>query len=104
SGGSDDRIGIWSTREHAIHRWIDTPEGRAVAVSQTEGIVAACSNSDAIRIWDVKSAELRRKIVEPKHAWRVLAASADGKRIVAAGARGEVFLWDASTGKLIWKD
>jgi len=57
-----------------------------------------------VKIWNAATGQLRLALQHPKPAWGV-AISPDGQRIVTgSGLDGEVKLWDATTGREIFRN
>ncbi|HSB79669.1 MAG TPA: hypothetical protein VLM91_12860, partial [Candidatus Methylomirabilis sp.] len=62
--------------------------------------LATHSQDNTVRVWDVETGRERHRLTHdaaPTH----LATSADGRRISATTAAGEVYVWDAETGTLL---
>jgi Protein kinase domain/WD domain, G-beta repeat len=84
-------------REHAEGQ---EGEFRALAFSPN-GAFVAYSTENVVHLRDAATLRRRAEFTHP-HAFFSLAFSPDGKRLATAGggeARGEVFLWDVSTGQ-----
>jgi WD40 repeat protein len=113
-GGSDGTTFLWETRTGLLVRTFrpaysqagtieDDRPITAIALSRDGGTLATCTAgvnqtfSEPVRIWDVRTGELRREFSEPKISGRPMSLSPDGA-ILATGGKS-VQLWDARTGK-----
>ena len=75
----------------------------SIALSRDGETLATCTAgvnqtfAEPVRIWDVRTGELKRQFSEPTIAGRPMALSPDGT-VIATGGKS-VRLWDARTGK-----
>lgn len=76
-----------------------------VAFSPNGKLVVTTGRDDSIRIWDVNSGKLIRRLIvdELDHTTYAAAFSPDGGKIVSVSDRGFVRLWDARSGQLLSK-
>ena len=77
----------------------------SIALSRDGATLATCTAgvnqtfAEPVRIWDVRTGELKREFSEPLISGRPMALSPDGT-VLATGGKS-VRLWDARTGKLL---
>jgi WD40 repeat protein len=60
----------------------------------------------AVRVWDLRTGRMLRRLGDPADQVMAVAISSDGRRIAAGGGRnggkGEVWVWDVGTGQAVW--
>jgi WD40 repeat protein len=115
-GGGDGTTSLWET---GTGRRVRTFRSRSsqggtitgdrpmtcIALGPDGATLATCTAgvnqtfAEPVRIWDVRSGELRREFAEPAINGRPMALSSDGA-ILATGGK-TVRLWDLRTGKLL---
>jgi RNA polymerase sigma factor (sigma-70 family) len=102
SGGHDNIVYLWDLKTfkelrrytgHAfgIHRVLLSPDGHTVAAAADK----------EIRLWEFDTARPTRRLTGPKQTIKSLAYSADGKLLASGDEDYLVWLWEASTGKLV---
>jgi RNA polymerase sigma factor (sigma-70 family) len=70
-----------------------TPDGRTLATA----------NNDSIQLWDCATGKRRQHFEGHEGLVTTVHLSADGRRLLSAGADGTVRVWDMATGKLLAK-
>ena len=93
--------GMWkqaSLSTHSVNHydWIFD-----IAVSPHGNILIACDNHYEIRIWNLDTGEVLKKIVEYSHRPRSVIFSADGNRFATGGYDSRIYMWDVATGMKI---
>lgn len=68
-----------------------------------DNLIASCDDDSHVKIWDVNTGEVKQSFKLGSYYAYSVDFSPDGKRLVAAGYRGEMKLWDVEAGKLITK-
>jgi WD40 repeat protein len=113
-GGGDGTTSLWETRTGRRVRTFRPASSQAgtitgdrpitsIALSRDGETLATCTAgvnqtfAGPVRIWDVRTGELRREFSEPPITGRPMALSPDGT-VLATGGKS-VQLWDARTGK-----
>jgi WD40 repeat protein len=115
-GGGDGATSLWDTRSGLRVRTFRPANSRArtiegdrlmtsIALSRDGQTLATCAASvnqtfaEPVRVWDVKTGELKRQFSDPAMTGRPMALSPDGA-VLATGGK-TIRLWDAQTGKPI---
>jgi len=87
---------------------VDSESARAVALTDslkadkvvvTDDIAAGLLPEGAIALWDLKTGKINHSLTGPSQGTQHLALSADGKRLVTAGADRLLRIWDTASGK-----
>lgn len=66
-------------------------------------VALAGTEKGKVRIWDSATKKLLKTLpIDSPWLW-VMAFSPDGNYLAGGGMRGDVYLWDISTGKRLWK-
>jgi WD40 repeat protein len=78
----------------------------SVALSVDGGTLLTCVSSadygdPQVRVWDVRTRELRREFSRPQSAGRFLTLSPDANTLATNGTGKAIALWDVKTGRLI---
>lgn len=100
SGGPDGQIRRWSRRTLGAVGILSS-FGGAVTVVASAGDgrrVAAAATTGEIRVWDLPSGRLLRRIDMPGHFWSQLRFSPDGQHLFAADRANSGRLWRLDTG------
>lgn len=103
-GFNDGKIAIWNLAEQRyVQIWIARPFGpRRLLLSDASGVQALLPSRTGLALWHLDRGQRTalRADTEPD----VLAMSPSG-RLVAAGAQGgKAIVWDARTGRQLWKE
>ena len=113
-GGGDGTTSLWEIRTGRRVRTFRPASSQAgtitgdrpitsIALSRDGATLATCTAgvnqtfAEPVRIWDVRTGELKREFSEPAIKGRPMALSPDGA-VLATGGKS-VRLWDARTGK-----
>ena len=101
---SDRRGWEWAYLDSLCHRELAEltghPSARFAVFSPGGTELASTGDDHTLRIWDLKSGQLRLTLPAGRDGLICWAAwSADGKRLAAPGADGQVVIWDPATGK-----
>jgi WD40 repeat protein len=113
-GGGDGTTSVWEVRTGLRARTFRPASSRAgtirwdrpmtsIALSRDGETLATCTAgvnqtfAEPVRIWDVRTGELKRAFSEPMITGRPMALSPDGA-VLATGGKS-VRLWDARTGR-----
>jgi WD40 repeat protein len=109
AGGRDQATRIWDARSGVLKR---TLEGHrhyvtALAFSPTSKVIATASYDRNIILWDVESGDRVKWFSGHARLVFSIAYSPDGNLVVSGGGDGvgkggELYLWDAATGRLKW--
>jgi WD40 repeat protein len=99
TGGADGTARIW--RRGALVRSLEHPQPVTDVTVLPAGNLVTASEDGRARIWAAGRAPAR----ELAHGGSLssVAADADGTLIATAGSNGEARLWQARTGRMMWK-
>ena len=84
---------LWDGRE------IDYPMGRIAAFSPDGKRIVLASYDSTVRIWDIETNKVIRRLEGHTYCVNSAAFSPDGKQIVTASTDDTARIWDAETGK-----
>ena len=84
---------LWDGRE------IDYPMGRIAAFSPDGKRIVLASYDSTVRIWDIETNKVIRRLEGHTYCVNSAAFSPDGKQIVTASTDDTERIWDAETGK-----
>ncbi|MBI4602296.1 MAG: protein kinase [Planctomycetes bacterium] len=113
SGGDDCKIKLWEMREGRLRQTISCPTTVAALAFDPEGRRLASGHKDAavqartLYVWDVATGVQIRQLPGHRHRTYGVAFSDDGLSLASGGnthsggpdgQRGEIKLWDPSTG------
>jgi WD40 repeat protein len=115
-GAGDGGAYVWETKSGRLLRVCKATDSKAATVTRDRLINAVALSSDGstlvccpatvgnsytepVRLWDLKTGELKRSLAIPVHSARPIALSPDGS-ILASGGK-TIKLWDVRTGKQI---
>jgi WD40 repeat protein len=115
-GGGDGIASLWETRTGRRVRTFGSGSSQgatitgdrpmtSIALGRDGETLATCTAgvnqtfAEPVRMWDVRTGELKREFAEPAISGRPMALSPDGA-ILATGGKS-VRLWDVRTGKLL---
>jgi len=101
SGSKDGKMILWSTRSWDLLNSIDTGIGELNSIAfSPDGAFVASASSTSIKIWDVQTGKLYKKMGGLLGtSARVLAWSPAGKTLASGGLGYKLKLWDIETGK-----
>ncbi len=97
-------VRLWETATSKEVREFSGPPGPVfgIALTPDSKTVIAAGWEPGVWLWDAASGKERRRLVKDKgQAWRKLALSPDGKRLVVQNPTGMAELWDLERGKLL---
>ncbi|KAB8207373.1 quinon protein alcohol dehydrogenase-like superfamily [Aspergillus parasiticus] len=66
--------------------------------ANTQLVVSAAEDDDALRVWKTDTGELLRTFVVPEKGQNLPSLSANGERLICANRDGAVAVWDVATG------
>lgn len=98
----DGQVRFWSTQTGALQRAVPWTKDdlRGVTLSPDLRLLAASGPEKVIKVWDLKSGEMRHRMPALSVAPGELAISPDGKMLASnAEAENTVRLWDLATAK-----
>ena len=100
SGGVDGTIRFW-TADGRVDGDLPGPDRSVTRVSlSADGKrIAAAGRNGTVRIWDVRSRDMRREIAAEENTVWGIAFSPDGRRLATASDEESAKLWDLATGK-----
>jgi len=105
SGGKDGKARVWQARSGRLLGVLPHGEKRddwveSARFDSTGRVVVTAGDDGAVRLWE--NQELRRVLRRPdgREVYDV-AISADGSKVVAAGAGGTAYVWRWRSGKLL---
>lgn len=79
---------------------VETDQIEGLAISPDSQLLAGCGMDKKVRIWDLRTNELKLTLDDPKAMLRTIAFSPDGMALAAAGDDGAVTVWEMPGGKL----
>ncbi len=82
--------------------WAFQREGKAYSLSaiSKDGSVLALSSGDTIDLWDFTRRKFLKELTRPEYGVRSLAFSPTGDLLASGDTKGNVRIWNASTGQL----
>ncbi|MFO0968461.1 MAG: PQQ-binding-like beta-propeller repeat protein [Gemmataceae bacterium] len=104
SGAWDGSIRVWNLASGA-ERWkLQGHDGQvdALAFSPDGALLVSGGREAGVCLWNLATGKLIRRLGENQESATMVAFSPDGKQ-VGAIVRGALHLWDAATGKEIWR-
>ncbi len=96
----DDRVRVWSLEDLRLRQNLDSGQVGTDFVCWTADNRVAFARENAIVICSPESGE-EESLYGPEAWLRTGAVSADGKFFAAATDKGQVFVWDAGSGKFL---
>jgi WD40 repeat protein len=95
TGGEDKRVIVWDL-ESGRNKFFTghTATVRAVAFSKNGKWLASTGDDKTVRVWDVARKRQLARLKGPKEGLRAIHLSADGKKVTAVSALGEVVVWE----------
>jgi WD40 repeat protein/serine/threonine protein kinase len=104
TGGVDLRGWEWHYLKRRCHSelvHLQGPDGAmtAVALSPTEPLLAAGSESGTVRLWEVDTGKLRHQLAGHSGPVHSVVFSLDGKYLATAGEDSSVRIWETGTGR-----
>lgn len=121
-GAGDGSIKLWNVRRGHVIRTFEpaeptkkAPTGRdrlitSVAFSPDGHMLASCQTNTAswfgkpaVRVWDLKSGELKQKLSSPQNRGRFVAFAPDSRTLATSGEGKSIVIWDIENGKIIHK-
>jgi WD40 repeat protein/S1-C subfamily serine protease len=111
TAGADKMIRLWDLQDGKLIReftdhseWVFSlafsPDGRFAYSTSGGPDIWSDGKDSAVRVWDVETGKLVRKLEGHKGRVLSVAASPDGRSVLTGGDLS-VMLWDAKSGKLI---
>jgi RNA polymerase sigma factor (sigma-70 family) len=89
-------------KAECVHALTFSPDGKLLAVGFSGHLRRAGDRFDNnVLLWDTAAGRVVRELEAPPIAYNSLAFSPDGKLLTSA-AGGQLRLWEAATGKLLW--
>jgi WD40 repeat protein len=105
SAGSDKKVLVWKVADGAIQQ---TLEGHSAEVtclawgSSSSGLLASGSNDKTIRIWNTRSGQSTKELVDTgETAIHALAWSPDGRMLASGHDDHHLRIWQVSNGKQV---
>jgi uncharacterized protein (TIGR03067 family) len=105
----DDKVELWDVEKGTLVQTIDIEYARSrvwFAVSPDNRSLAVCGcdfiNNDTqgtVRLFDIKTANLSKKLVSKGSEIISVTYSSDGKLLATGGTKGEITIWDLTTSK-----
>ena len=104
STGPDHHLDLWDADKRELIRRMGLQDEAylALAFDRRDQGVAAASEADAIRSWEIGSGSERATIHERFAGALALVYSPDGRSLYAAGCDGRVRLWELATRSSRW--
>ncbi len=97
---AEDRIRLWDLDSDEELKGLECPSlPLALAFSPDGKLLAAGCRDDSVRIWDLKTLELKHPLMEHRRPLCALAFSPDGQVLASAGMDHKIILWDMTGGK-----
>lgn len=105
TAGDDGTVALWDLelRKEILRRKVFEQQAYQVAFGMKDALLAVCGNDPAVVFLNASTfEEIARLTVDAKHV-EGLAATPDGKTLVAAGRSGTAVAFDFSTQEVRWK-
>jgi len=102
-GTESGAVVLSDVRDHSISKTLQNSESiaqkiNAVAFSPDGQIVVACTDDHRIEMWDVKTGQHLRKVVDHSAGVYDVAFSRDGRYLASGGTDGTIIVRDVSRG------
>jgi WD40 repeat protein len=102
TGGSDNKIKIWSAAGTLLHTCISHTEYvSGVKVTPNNQYVISASRDNKIKVWDINTGALVRTIIGHTADVNAIDISPDGSKIVSASSDSTCKIWELNTGTLM---
>lgn len=101
--GLGNSVQLWDSDKAQIQQTLLGSAGlRDIALSPDGSVAGTADESGLIRLWNLKTGELKRSW--QAHAGRVfgLEFSSDGHKLLSGGGDGAVSLWEGETARRLW--
>lgn len=104
TASEDGTLRLWDAATgRELRRFTEQDRVRSLAFTPDGTILASVGGpgNHAVRLWEVTTGKLLRKLESPGHWFGRVAVSPDGKMVAASADRHRIVLWETGTGRLL---
>lgn len=105
TAGEQRHAALWDTRRPGGLKSIAKSRAivRDVIFSPDGRLLAAASSDGSVNVYVAGSYLRLRSLPAQRGGPPVMAFNGDGRRLATSGPRGEIFVWNTTDGKLLWR-